>query len=277
MKDFVYIAPSFAREECINSIMSIRYSAGGLSFSIRKGNEILLLFSKRASFSSYDERYGALQECLKTYNIDGIKFERVKVYETSGLRLLMPSDEFNSDRRDVWLRTLCDNQPINTYSLNETIEVCRATLISYQSNDLQKQFIDSANSVVVRSLASAFIENSVASVPAKNRGYWLFVEYSKGFADVLLMKGKDMLFYNMYQITQSEELLFYLLKVLELHNVKGAVNAVFSGETMNADDMIFATLKRYIPSFSLAANVVLKSICNNDNVEVMPLFVHLIN
>ena len=75
----------------------------------------------------------------------------------------------------------------------------------------------------------------------------------------------------------SEELLFYVLKVVEMHGINGAVNAVFSGETMSADDMIFATLKRYIPSFTLAANVVLKSICNNDNIEVMPLFVHLIN
>ena len=73
------------------------------------------------------------------------------------------------------------------------------------------------------------------------------------------------------------DLLFYVLKILEMHGVNGDVNAVFSGETMNADDMVFATLKRYIPSFTLAANVLLKSICNNDNVEVMPLFVHLIN
>lgn len=277
MKDFVYIAPSFAREECINSIMSIRYSAGGLSFSIRKENEMLFLYSCTRSFSSYAERYGAFLEVLKRYNIDAVKFAKVEVYETSGSRLLMPTDEFNSDKCDIWLKTMADELPAGCSCNNSSIVSCNATLITYIDNEIAGQFSGHTDNVEVYSIAYPFIKNSIASVPVKSKGYWLFVEYSKRTADVLLMKGGEVLFYNEYQVAQSEDLLFYVLKILEMHGVNGDVNAVFSGETMNADDMVFATLKRYIPSFTLAANVLLKSICNNDNVEVMPLFVHLIN
>ena len=277
MKDFVYIAPSFAREECTKSIMSIRYSAGGLSFSIRKENEILFLFSRRAILSSYDERYVAFQNALKSHGLDGLVFEKVELYDATAVRLLMPQEEYNSDRRDIWLKTLFDSAPTNTFCVNDTIDACNATLVSYHDNQLKSNFSEYGKYVTICSLTSSFIKNSIASVPAKNRGYWLFVEYSKGCADLLLMKGKDVIFYNVYSVSGSEELLFYVLKVMEMYGVTGAVNAVFSGETMSADDLIFATLKRYIPTFSMAANVVLKSICNNENIEVMPLFVHLIN
>ena len=44
----------------------------------------------------------------------------------------------------------------------------------------------------------------------------------------------------------------------------------------DGDDMIYATLKRYEPSITMAANVNLKGICENENMEIMPLFVHIL-
>ena len=79
MRDFVYTAPSFVREDSINSIMSIRITAGGLCFSIQNGGEILFLLSRSEKLNSEREQLEFLQRVLSENKFDELKFNSIKL------------------------------------------------------------------------------------------------------------------------------------------------------------------------------------------------------
>lgn len=273
MRDFVYIAPSFTREESINTILSIRLTTGGHCFSIRKGNEVQYLFSKDVVTSSLDEQVDQLFDSLERQSLNGLIFSQVNIYYAGAHKMLIPQSEVDAGREKIWLKTLSASI-VESNHIKVPIEECKALLFSETPASLERVSA-LGESFTLEDTAARFIINSLRSIPSKHRGSWLFVDYSRGVLDVVVTKGCNLLFYNSYNVKQSEEVLYYVLQVIRLHELADRPNAVFSGETMCGDDMIYATLRRYIPSFVLGANLLLKGICNDTNMEVMSKFVHL--
>ncbi len=273
MREFVYIAPSFTREESINAILSIRLTTGGHCFSVRRNDEVLMLFSKEIVSSNHEEQMQHLYESLELHNLRTLKFSSVNVYYANAYKMLIPRSEVKAEREKIWLKTLGEPLP-NDEITTSVVESCDAILFSSQPACFSK-LNELGRLSLVQNIAASFIENSVKSVPLKHRAHWIFVEYSRGVVDIVVTKGRKLLFYNSYNAKQSEEVLFYVLQVIKLHGLDDKPNAVFSGETLCGDDMIYATLSRYVPSFVLAANVALKVICNDSNVEEMSKFVHM--
>ena len=276
MRDFVYTAPSFVREDSINSIMSIRITAGGLCFSIQNGGEILFLLSRSEKLNSEREQLEFLLGVLSENKFDELKFNSIKVYVASQYKLLLPNSEVVAGKSEVWMRTLCDKPYADAQISRASIDELNATLLFHKVNGFEEYLSGLSDNVQYSNLAQPFIKNSLASIPVKSSESWVFVEYSAGVIDIAVAKGRKLQFFNSYQATTSEEALFYLLQVIKMHNLNKKVNLVFSGEVDNRDDMIYATLKRYEPSITMAANVNLKGICENENMEIMPLFVHIL-
>lgn len=273
MRDFVYIAPSFTREESENAILSIRLTAGGHCFSVKRDNEIQMLLSKDIYADTYQEQIDYLFDSLERYHLTGGRFPQVNLYYANSYKLLIPIVEVNAGRSAIWLKTLGD-APQDEELVSWTVDVCKGEFFSSIPSKFER--LKSLGEVVsIQNIATRFLTNSIQSVSVNHRSHWLFVEYSRGVVDIAVTKGQKLIFYNNYQVKQSEEVLYYVMQVMNLHGLGDKSNAVFSGDTTCGDDMIFATLRRYVPSFVMAANVVLKNLCNDSNIEVMPKFVHL--
>ncbi|MBP3419409.1 MAG: DUF3822 family protein [Marinifilaceae bacterium] len=274
MRDFLYIAPSFTHSECIDSIMSIRISAGGLCFCIKNGGEVKFLLSQNETLSSDEQRITLIEELFIKHNLSEVKFKEIKVYHALLHKMLIPGCEVENGNYKVWLKTLTGVSMESTL-LRQVIPMCDCEVFAPLSSKLSL-FLERFGRVDERVITAPFICNSITSVPKGNKGHWIFVEYSAGVLDVLVTKGKKMVFFNSYQVTKAEEALYYVLQVARLHSLNESVNAVFSGEIESHEELIFATLKRYLPMFTIAANIELKGICSEDNIEAMPLFVHLL-
>ena len=274
MREFVYIAPSFTREESISAILSIRLTTGGHCFSVRRDKEVLMLFAKDVVSSSDEEQMEHLYKSLEQHNLRSLSFSSVNIFHANGYKMLIPQSEVKAGREKIWLKTL--GEPLSGDDIvSSLVEPCDALLFSSQPSCFY-ELKGMGELGSIQNIAASFITNSILSVPSKHRGHWIFVEYSRGVVDIVVTKGQKLLFYNCYNAKQSEEVLFYVLQVMKLHGLDDKPNAVFSGETMCGDDMIYATLRRYIPSFVLAANVMLKEICSDSNIEAMSKFVHML-
>jgi len=75
-----------------------------------------------------------------------------------------------------------------------------------------------------------------------------------GYVEISALKENNILFYNVFEISGTEDVLYYLLFTMEQFGLDPQVTRVaFSGEK-NYDDPLIKALKKYIKHFSFSVH-----------------------
>lgn len=115
---------------------------------------------------------------------------------------------------------------------------------------LEKEF----KNAVIRHSGSAAIELFFSNPSLKNADVWINIEAAS--FELLAGKGKKLLFYNRFDFSGNEDVLYYLLFMMEQYQLDSEKIRLYLSGNIEAGNSLYNLLKKYIRHISFAVNAV---------------------
>lgn len=115
---------------------------------------------------------------------------------------------------------------------------------------LEKEF----KNAVIRHSGSTAIELFFSNPSLKNADIWINIEAAS--FELLAGKGKKLLFYNRFEFSGNEDILYYLLFMMEQYQLDSEKIRLYLSGTIEVGDALHSLLKKYIRHISFAVNAV---------------------
>jgi hypothetical protein len=234
--------------------LSIQVSLNGLSFCVADTVSQEILYSDSVTFAQKKHPSALLHELQKLFDKHGITnnpFDEVVVVHRNALFALVPATLFQPDQLEAYLK------------LN--IKILQNDVLAY--DELKNQeivnvyvpFMNINNYIYELYGEFVFLHNGTVLIETLLNKYGnqketlCYGHVSKNQLDFLVMRQKELLFYNSFPYNTKEDFAYYLLFVLEQMELDPETVAVKLFGDIEEDDSIFALCHTYIRHISIFA------------------------
>ena len=244
MRDFEYIAPSFLGEESREDILSIRFSTGGLCFSVLRNGTIRVFIKE--SYTEMDE--GDISDIvlrlLKEDPYASLKYHQVQIQYEKRDKLIIPEELLDDASLPLWMLTIHDYRYRDSYVRNR-LDCMPATVVS----SFPKNFIETVSSlcsnVIFTNSIVPFLKNSFESIKQNDQKMRIFIDLHATYIDTVLFRGHTLQSLDTFDTASAEDVLYYVISLLNAKNKFLSAECILSGESPFKNQII-SLLSRYL-------------------------------
>lgn len=232
--------------------LSIQVNLNGLSFCIADTVSFKVILSDRKLFSRELNPMELLDELKQLLNLHGIhkkRFDEVVVVHKNNLFGLVPKSLFSEDELANYLRfntKLLTNDAL-AYDELENLEIVNVYVPYMNINnylyEIFGEFTYLHNGTV---LIQSFLDNY-----SNQKETTCFVQVGLKQMDIIVLRQKNLLFYNSFIYETKEDFTYYLLFVLEQLELDTETTPVKFFGKIEEDDDIFQQCYSYIKDLSI--------------------------
>ena len=246
MRDYEYMSPSFLKEESPEDIMSIRFSADGLSFCVRNAAGAVRAFG-REKFDNpgKDDCFWIVRRMLAEDPYLSLPYRFLSVQAEKREKLLIPGELFDLKTLPVWMSTVQDVSDDDRFIAGEL--ACADALLVSSFPSHFTDFMESMfKNYALGNSALSFIKNSVGGADAAGGIFHAFIDLHGRYFDILLTCGNKIVFFNAFDSDAPADVLYYTLRVFKASGFPPDTDVAVSG-CFSEKEKLMELLVKYMP------------------------------
>ncbi len=247
MKDIVIIDNEVPKTDLNEFILSILCLENGLSFSLYSttNNKIHnLIYRNKTVDQSFPE---FLTELCNEFNLRDKNYKQVKIMISSNKAIFVPDAFFCIDNFESYLKfnySTDDTESIKYKLINQG----RSFLVYSIKRDLLKSFENLFPDAEIQSHAETFIRHNLKrSLSSEDEsGDKVYIQVHDNFADILIIRNKELFFYNTFIKSGINELQYHVLNVFDQMKLSQEKTEVIISGFIEQNDIAVIHLKKFI-------------------------------
>ncbi|MFA6924124.1 MAG: DUF3822 family protein [Bacteroidales bacterium] len=238
--------------EIENSHLSIEIRLDGFSFCIvdLNKNKLIALESRDLKdIKTFSHLSEIIFEKIKTNALLKNHFKSASAAFVNNKSTLIPSQLFDSQniKNYIGFSDFMDfNSEIAKYDKLRNIDAFNVFAIP---ENIEKIFTERFNNIRILHFSSCLIDNVISQNQSLNS---VFVNIYNSHFEVVIAENKNLKFYNTFKYHTKEDVLYYLLFVLEQLKLKPESAKIVLSGLINNKTSIFILLSKYIANIDFA-------------------------
>ncbi len=232
--------------------LSTQLSPGGFSFSIfHTGlNKYLSLEAVDWDLTSNgSELAERLEQYFKTHEWLNLNFPSVLLYYEAPHTTLVPAPLFDHNHVGQIAR-FNFHVPDNHMILTDKIQTLDAYLIYSVPEILMRKLLDLIPEFKIFSHAGSYIELLLTRHKNLQPNKLMFVNIRSGSFDIFITAGKKLLFHNAFVYSSKEDVIYYVIFVMEQLSINPEETEVFLSGIIDRDSRLFEIMFKYVRHIS---------------------------
>lgn len=226
--------------------LSIQVSLDGFSFCVLDPSR-----NKYSALVKYDFQdmqspallADAVKEIISTSEWLGYKYRNVKIIYESQQMSLIPKPLFDKKYAADYLRFNHLPDPNDEISFDQLPNLDAVNIFALPGNlrtMLKKQF----RGITINHFSSALIENLLIRNKNFDEGHMIFANVRRQWLDIVILNGRNLLFFNSFHYRTKEDFAYYLIYVIEQLGLNPEkVKLMLMGEILKISDIYNITFK----------------------------------
>ena len=235
-----------------NLSLSIQLAPDGFSFSIFRPDDHKYLSVESIHFNQDLIQQGSTHLLLEALNNNkwlNRAYDSVQIFYEIPLVSLVPSSLFNP----------ADQESISGFSFavpeghhlnNERLQNLDAHLLFYVPDRLEETLMQKFPAAVFQSHARSLVDLLMLinkNLPQQKR---MFVNVRNAHLDLLIIEGKQLLFYNIFHYTSKEDFIYYILFVMDQLNLSPEELSLHLSGLVDKNSTLFDMAFKYVKNIS---------------------------
>ncbi len=215
-----------------------------------------------------------VQRMLREDPILSLPYKFISIQAEKREKLLIPEELFDLKSLPVWMSTVQDISDNDLFKANE-INGASAVLLSSFPSSFISFAEEHLKKYTVGNSAASFINNSLASVAVGDDSEHIFIDLHERYFDIMLTRGRRLLFFNSFDHTAPMDILYFTLRVLKANDFDTASECIISGLYSGREELL-NRMESYMEGVQLAYSHEWSLFCPT-HPEYAPENIHLIN
>lgn len=228
--------------------LSTQISPGGFSFSIFHNdlNKYLSIESVEWEFSDEpDKMVKNIQNYFQDHEWLSLPFPSALVLLETSQSTLIPDPLFSQNQvQDIAKFNF--NIPENHLVLSDKVEVLDAHLIYTAPEIVLRKLLEFQPNHRISSHVSNYIELLLTHYKKQAHQKMMFVNIRSGSFDIIITEGKKLLFQNAFLYTSREDVVYYIIFVMEQLGLNPEETAVNLSGIIDRDSKLYEILHKYV-------------------------------
>jgi hypothetical protein len=232
--------------------LSTQLSPGGFSFAIFHSglNKYLSLESVEWDYTTHpSELVKLLEAYFNGHEWLNFNYPVVLLYYEPLHTTLVPSPLFDQSQKEQIAR-FNFNVPDNHLIMSDKLKTLDAYLLYSVPELIMRKLLDLLPEYKITSHTGNFIELLLTrnkNLPAEKL---MFVNIRSGMFDIVITEGKRLLFHNAFSYNSREDVIYYMIFVMEQLAINPEETEVFLSGIIDRDSKLFEIMYKYVRHIS---------------------------
>lgn len=200
-----------------NLKLSIQLALDGFSFSIFNPESQKYLSIESSYNNPEGNPYLGFDHFMSTFSKQEWfkqSFAAVNIYYEIPVVSLVPSPLFNENEQET-LSKFNFSIPSDHHLKNEPLQNLDAYLLYHEPDQLAEKVLEVFEGATLQSHARILVDSLLLINKNLSTEKRMYVNIRNGYLDILIIEGKQLLFYNIFRYHSKEDFIYYILFVMD--------------------------------------------------------------
>lgn len=241
-----------------NLKLSIQLALDGFSFSIfnPENQKYLSIESQNLNpNNSTNDKLGKVLEALSEKEWMHRKYNSVNIFFEIPVVSLVPAPLFKAHEQET-LSSFNFNIPTGNSLNSERLQNLDAYLLFHEPNNLVETLQPQFEKAIIQSHARVLVDSLLLINKNLSSNKRMFVNVRNGYLDILIIEGKQLLFYNIFHYVSKEDFIYFILFVMDQLDLSPEEISLQISGFINKKSALFDMAFRYVKNvdFVLPSN-----------------------